>query len=136
MSARRQVRNEPPVRTEAPSPNCEVTPPLNNYVPSPPSSPKKIASILITIAPMPPPVSSQRSTTIPVSIPIFTESTISHHTSATPASSVHVSDMGANTLGFSSHVTPPISPICTNDYEMRFIDNEDDDLDGFAYSPF
>ncbi|CAI9278325.1 unnamed protein product [Lactuca saligna] len=38
---------------------------------------------------MPPPVSSQPSTTVPVSIPIFTKSTISHHTSATPISSVN-----------------------------------------------
>ncbi|CAI9296932.1 unnamed protein product [Lactuca saligna] len=82
---------------------------------------------------MPPPISSQPSTTILVLIHIFTESTISHHTSTTPASSVNVSDMGAKTFGFSSHVTVLTSPIRTDDSEMLF---RDDDLDRFAYSPF
>nr|KAJ0212498.1 hypothetical protein LSAT_V11C400221470 [Lactuca sativa] len=118
-----QVRNEPAVHTEVPSPNREVTPPLNDYVPSPPPSLKTTTSIPITIAPPPPPISSQLATTIPVSIPMFIESTISSHTSTTP-------------ISFSSHVTPPISPIRTNDPEMIFGDDEDDDLDGFAYSPF
>nr|KAJ0203038.1 hypothetical protein LSAT_V11C500245520 [Lactuca sativa] len=131
-----QVHNEPPVHTDASSPNREVTPPLNDSVPSPPSSPKTTTSIPITIVPMPPPVSSQASIIIPFIIPIFTESTISHHTNATPASSVHVSDTGANTSGFSSHVTPPISLIRIDDSEMLFGNHEDDYLDGFTYSPF
>ncbi|CAI9294331.1 unnamed protein product [Lactuca saligna] len=78
-----QVRNEPHVLTEASSPNREVIPPLNDFIPSQPSSPKTTASIPITMAPMPPLVSSQPSITIPVTILIFTKSTISHHTSAT-----------------------------------------------------
>ncbi|CAI9281887.1 unnamed protein product [Lactuca saligna] len=85
---------------------------------------------------MPPLVSSQPSTTVPVSIPIFTESTISHRTSATPISSVNVYDTVSHTLGFLNHVTQPISPIRTNDSKMLFGDDEDDDLDGFTYSPF
>nr|KAJ0185769.1 hypothetical protein LSAT_V11C900501550 [Lactuca sativa] len=131
-----QIHNETLLRTEATSPTHEVTPQLNDYVPSPPRSPKSTTSIPITIAPMPPPVSSQPSTTIPILIPIFTESSISDHTSATPISSVNVSDTGANTSGFSTHVTPPISPILTDDSEMLFRDDKDDDLDLFAYSPF
>nr|KAJ0198500.1 hypothetical protein LSAT_V11C700377890 [Lactuca sativa] len=67
-----QVHNEPHVRTEAPSPNREVTPPLNDYVPSPPPSPKTTTSVPITIVPPPPPISSQPPTTIPGLIPIFT----------------------------------------------------------------
>ncbi|CAI9299909.1 unnamed protein product [Lactuca saligna] len=131
-----QIHNDPPVRTEATSSIHEVTPTLNDYVPSPPPSPKSTASIPITIAPMPPPVSSQPSTIDPVTIPIFIESTISHHTSATPISSVNVSDMGAHTSGFSTHVTPPISPIRTDDSKMIFGDDGDDDLDRFAYNYF
>ncbi|XP_052627103.1 pollen-specific leucine-rich repeat extensin-like protein 2 [Lactuca sativa] len=131
-----QVHNEPPVRSEAPSPNREIPPPLNDYVHSPPPSPKTTTSIPITITPPPPPISSQPPTTILVSIHIFTKSTISTHASVAPISSVNVFDMGANTSGFSSHVTPPISPIRSNNPEMIFEHDEDDDLDGFAYSPF
>nr|KAJ0188191.1 hypothetical protein LSAT_V11C900483250 [Lactuca sativa] len=66
-----QVHNEPPIRTEAPSPNREVTPPLNDHVPSSLPSPKTTTSIHITIAPLPPHILSQPPATIPVSIPIF-----------------------------------------------------------------
>ncbi|CAI9301843.1 unnamed protein product [Lactuca saligna] len=110
----------------------EVTPPLNDYVPSTPPSQKTTASTPITIASCPLSVSSQPPTSIPVSIPIFTESTISPQASTAPIISINLSDTGANTLGFSSHVTPPISPIRTDDPDMIFVD----DVVGFTYSPF
>nr|KAJ0208867.1 hypothetical protein LSAT_V11C400219070 [Lactuca sativa] len=71
-----------------------------------------------------------------VSIPIFTESNIPPQASTAPASSVNVSDTGANTSGFSSNVTPPISPIRTDDPYMISGDVDDDDMGGFTYSPF
>ncbi|CAH1420789.1 unnamed protein product [Lactuca virosa] len=76
-----QVRSDPPFHTKDPSPNREVTLPLNDYVPSHPPSPKTTTSIPITIAPCPPPVSSQ-PTTVTVTTPIFTDSTIPPKTSA------------------------------------------------------
>nr|KAJ0202491.1 hypothetical protein LSAT_V11C600329060 [Lactuca sativa] len=127
-----QVRTEEveQVRTDR-----EVTPPINDFVPSPPPSPKTTTSIPITIAPLPS-VSSQTHTTIPVSIPIFTDSTLPPQTSTAPECSVTVCNTGANTSGFSTHVTPPISPICTDDPEMPFGDDYDDDLEAFSFSPF
>ncbi|CAI9259666.1 unnamed protein product [Lactuca saligna] len=107
-----RIEEDPPAHIAEDEPasslNHEVTPPFNDSVPSPPPSPKTTTSIPITIAPIPPPVSSQPSTTIALSISIFTESTISPHT----------------------------SPIRTDDSEMLFRDDEDDDLDGFTFSAF
>nr|KAJ0218999.1 hypothetical protein LSAT_V11C300141000 [Lactuca sativa] len=130
-----QVHTEPLVRTKAPSPNHEVTPPLNDFVPSPPPSPKTTTSIPITIAPWPPQVSSSPPTTIPISIPIFTDFTIPPKTSVATVSSVNVSDTRATSSGFSTHVSPPISPIRTDDPNMIF-GEDDDDLGRFTYSPF
>ncbi|CAI9273275.1 unnamed protein product [Lactuca saligna] len=129
------VHNEPLVRTKVPPKNREVTPLLNDYVPSLPPSPKTTTSTPINIAYYPPPISSQPQTSIPVLIPIFIESTIPPQASTAPLSSVNVSDTGANTSGCSSHVNPPISPIRTDDPDMIFVDDEDD-MGGFTYSPF
>nr|KAJ0215179.1 hypothetical protein LSAT_V11C300140950 [Lactuca sativa] len=130
-----QVHTEPLVRIKAPSPNREVTPPLNDFVPSPPPSPKTTTSLPITIAPWPPQVSSSPPTTIPISIPIFTDLTIPPKTSVATVSSVNVSDTRATSSGFSTHVSPPISPIRTDDPNMIF-GEDDDDLGRFTYSPF
>ncbi|CAI9263756.1 unnamed protein product [Lactuca saligna] len=118
-----------------PPPTHEVTPPLNDYVPSPPSSLKKTTFTPITIKSCPPPVSSQPPTSIPVSILIFTECTIPPQASSAPISSVNVSDMGANASGFSSHFTQPISSIRIDDPDIIFGDDEDD-MGEFTYIPF
>ncbi|CAI9303308.1 unnamed protein product [Lactuca saligna] len=52
---------------------------------------------MITIALCAPPVSSQQQTTIPLSTPMFTDSTIPPTTSIIPPFSVNVSDTGART---------------------------------------
>ncbi|CAI9298585.1 unnamed protein product [Lactuca saligna] len=131
----KHVHNEPAILTKVPSQNHEVTPPLNDYVPSPPPSPKITTSTPITIASCHPPVSSQPPTSITVLVPIFTESTIPPKASTAPISSINISDMGANTSGFSRHVTPSISLIHTDDLYMIFGDDEDD-MGRFTYSPF
>ncbi|XP_023736528.1 uncharacterized protein LOC111884433 [Lactuca sativa] len=141
-----RIEEDPPIRNEDVEPihteeqeqvrtEREVTPPINEYVPSPPPSPKTTTSVLITIAPLPI-VSSQAPTMILVSIPIFIDSMIPPQPSSAPECSVNVSDTGANTSGFSTHVTPPISPISTDDPKMFFGDDDDEDLEAFSFSPF
>ncbi|CAH1412969.1 unnamed protein product [Lactuca virosa] len=95
-----QVHTASPVRTEASSPNREITPPLNDFVPSPPSSLKRTTSIPITIEPLPPPVSSQPPITIPVSIPVFTDSTVLPQTSTSPAMTEKVNKLIVDTREF------------------------------------
>nr|KAJ0216474.1 hypothetical protein LSAT_V11C300130030 [Lactuca sativa] len=124
------TKEEEQVRTER-----KVTQPINDYVSSPPPSPKETSSVPITIAPLPT-VSSQTPITILVSITIFIDSTLPPQTSTAPKYSVNVSDMGANTSGFSTHVTPPISPVHADDPEMLFRDDDDEDLEVFSFSPF
>lgn len=102
----------PPVRNEGETTNPVVNQSFNEFVPSHPPSPKT-TSTPITIAPCPPPISSSQQITIPLSPPIFTDSTLPPNTSATPVVSVNVSDIGAKTSGFSTHISPPISPIRT-----------------------
>ncbi|CAH1416310.1 unnamed protein product [Lactuca virosa] len=56
-----------------------------------------------------------------------------------PEVTVNVSDTGANTSFFTTHVSPPIFPIRKYDPEIIFGDDDDhhhDDLGGFTYSPF
>ncbi|CAI9266616.1 unnamed protein product [Lactuca saligna] len=55
------IRNEDeePIRNEDVTPNLEVTPTYNDFFPSPPSPKTTATSTPITIAPCPPPVSSQ-----------------------------------------------------------------------------
>nr|KAJ0209922.1 hypothetical protein LSAT_V11C400209070 [Lactuca sativa] len=141
-----RIDEDPPVCNEDVEPNRteeqeqvrierEVTPPTNEYVPYPPPSPETTTYVPITIALLPI-VSSQPPTTIPVSIPIFTDSTIPPQPSSSPECSVNVSDTGANTSGFSTHVSQPISPIHTDDPEMLFGDDDDEDLEAFSFSPF
>nr|KAJ0198132.1 hypothetical protein LSAT_V11C700377460 [Lactuca sativa] len=140
------IEEDPPIHTEEQEPirtkgqeqvrtKCEVNPSINNFVPFRPPSPKTTTSVPITISPLPL-VSSQTPTMIPVSIPILTDSTLPPKTSTTPECSVKVYDTGANTSGFSTHVTPPISPIHTDDPEMLFGDDDDEDLEAFSFSPF
>ncbi|CAI9261830.1 unnamed protein product [Lactuca saligna] len=82
--------------------NPEITQPFNDSVPSPHPSPKT-TSIPITITPWPL-VSTQQQTSIPLSIPLFTDSIVPSTTSAPPFVSVNVSDTGANTLGMLSDI--------------------------------
>ncbi|CAI9281654.1 unnamed protein product [Lactuca saligna] len=132
-----EVRNEEGDNTctEKPNPNPEVTQPFNDFVPSPPPSPKTTTTH-ITITLYPPPVSTQSQTSIPLFTPIFTDSKIPPTTLATPTILVNISDMGAKTSGFSTLVSPPISLIRTNDTDMIFGDDNDDELGGFTYIPF
>ncbi|CAI9280388.1 unnamed protein product [Lactuca saligna] len=103
-----QVRNEEPlVRNEGETTNPKVTQTFNDSVPSPPPSPKTTTTP-ITIVPYPPPVSSSQQTSILLSTPIFTDSTILSTTSATLAVSVNLYDTGAKTSGFSTHFTSHI----------------------------
>lgn len=139
------VRNveEPPARNEEgefarndkSSSDPEVTQTHNDFVPSPPPSPRTTTTP-ITIAPCPPPVSSQPHSTILLSTPLFSDSTIPLTTSAEPSVSVNISDTGAKNSGFPTHVSPPISRIRQDDPNMIFGDAEDEDLGGFTYSPF
>nr|KAJ0213615.1 hypothetical protein LSAT_V11C400208200 [Lactuca sativa] len=141
-----RIDEDPPVCNEDVEPNRteeqeqvrierEVTPPTNESVPYPPPSPETTTYVPITIALLPI-VSSQPPTTIPVSIPIFTDSTIPPQPSSSRECSVNVFDTGANTSGFSTHVSQPISPIHTDDPEMLFRDDDDEDLEAFSSSPF
>ncbi|CAI9278951.1 unnamed protein product [Lactuca saligna] len=74
--------------------------------------------------------------TIPLSTPLYTDSTVPPTTFGEPSISVNASDAGAKTSGFqSSHVSPSISPIYQDDPEMIYRDDEDE-LPGFTFSPF
>ncbi|CAI9284419.1 unnamed protein product [Lactuca saligna] len=148
--------NSPP-----PSPIKEVN--LNDKIPTPPPS-HTHTSIAIIIAPSPPPVStqpiptlsqpplatvisqtvttgplpvsSQPQPTIPISTPIFIDSTIVPTISIQPFVSINIYDTEAEPLGFLTHVSPPISSINHDDPDMVFCDDEDKDIEGFNYSPF
>ncbi|CAI9267953.1 unnamed protein product [Lactuca saligna] len=125
-----KVRNEDEhIHNKEETSNPEVTQNFNDSVPFPPTSPKT-TSILITIALCLPPVSSQQKTSIPLSISMFTDSIVPPTTSTTPFVSVNVSDMGAKTSGFSTHVTPFVSPHNRADPYMIFYDAEDEDHGG------
>ncbi|CAI9270546.1 unnamed protein product [Lactuca saligna] len=126
---------EPPICNEGENTNTELTQTLNDYVPSPPPL-RKTTSIPITIALFPPPISSSQQTSVPLSTPIFTDSTILPTTLATLTVSFNVSATGAKTLGFSTHVSPATYPIRIDDPDMIFGDDNDDDLGGFTYSAF
>ncbi|CAI9276643.1 unnamed protein product [Lactuca saligna] len=76
-------KEESPIRNKGETTNHEVNQSFNVSFPSPPPSPKT-TSTPITIAPCPPPISSSQQTTISLSTPIFTDSTIPPTTSATP----------------------------------------------------
>ncbi|CAI9294314.1 unnamed protein product [Lactuca saligna] len=121
------VRNEEPrVHNDGEIMNLEVTQTINEFVLSPPPSPKTTTT-LITIAPCLPPVSSSQQTSIPLSTPIFTESTPPPTTSATPAISVNTSDFGARVLGFTTtYVSPPISLFRTDEPDMIYGDGDHD----------
>ncbi|CAI9276629.1 unnamed protein product [Lactuca saligna] len=132
---------EPPIRNEEEesarnkdaTSNPEVTPIYNDIFISPPCSPKH-TTIPITIAPFPHPVSNKPQSTIPLSTPLYTDSTVPPKTSREPVVSVNTSDAGAKTSGFtSSHISPPISPIYRADPDMIYGDDEDD-LAGFTFS--
>ncbi|CAI9264061.1 unnamed protein product [Lactuca saligna] len=98
--------------------------------------PPKTTSILITIAPYHPPVSSQQQTSIPLYTPMFTDSTVPPTTTTIPLVSVNVSNTGAKPSSFSTHVSHLVSPHNRDDRDMIFDDAEDEDLGGFTYSPF
>ncbi|CAI9284802.1 unnamed protein product [Lactuca saligna] len=133
----KDVRNEDDnLHNEEQISNPEVNQHLNDFVPSPPPSPK-MTTTPITIAPCPPPVSSQKQTNIPLSTPLFTDSNVPPTTITKPPVSVNISDTGAKTSGFSTHVSSPISLIFPDDPDMVFRDddNTDESLGGFTYSP-
>ncbi|CAI9260206.1 unnamed protein product [Lactuca saligna] len=80
--------NDDNIRNEEQTSNPKVTQHLNNFVPSHPPSPKTTTTP-ITIAPCPPPFSSQQQTNIPLSSPLFTDSTVPPTTSIEPPVSVN-----------------------------------------------
>lgn len=100
------VRNEDiHIHNKEETSNLEVTQPVNDSVPSPLPSPQP-TFILITITPYLPPVSSQPQTSIPISTPMFIDSTVPPTTSTTPLVSVNVSD-----TGLKHQVSQPMSPL-------------------------
>ncbi|CAI9276876.1 unnamed protein product [Lactuca saligna] len=109
---------------------------INDSIPSPPPSPQA-TSTPITIAPCPPPVTSSQPTTISFSTPILTDTTTTPIVSMNPEVTVNVSHTGAITSVFTPHVSSSILSIRNDDPDMIFRDaGDDDDLDGFTYSPF
>ncbi|CAI9269315.1 unnamed protein product [Lactuca saligna] len=130
-----RIEEQETVHNEEETSNPEVTQTHNDFVPSPPPSPKTTTTP-ITITPCPPPVTSQPQTSAPLSTPLIFDSIIPPTTSAEPLVLVNASDAGAKTLGFSTHVSPPISPLRQDDPDMIFGDEEEEDLGGFTYSPF
>lgn len=102
--------NDDTIRNEGQKSTPKVTPILNESVPSPPPS-STTTIVQINISPCPPPISTRPQATIPLSIPIFTESTPPSNISATHAVSVNISDAGAGISGFTTtHVSPHYFP--------------------------
>ncbi|CAI9302688.1 unnamed protein product [Lactuca saligna] len=113
----------------------DVTPTYNDFFPTAPRSPEHTTT-LITITSCPPPVYSQHQSTIPLSIPLLTDSIVPPTTSGESVVLVNASDAVDRTLGFtSSHIYPPISLIHRDDTDMILRDDEDD-LAGFTFSSF
>ncbi|CAI9302670.1 unnamed protein product [Lactuca saligna] len=108
------------------SPIKEVN--LNDKIPTPPHS-STHTSIDIIITPCPPHL------TIPVSTPIFIDSTIAPTISIQPFVCVNVPDMGAEPSSLSTHLSPPISHIIHDEPHMVLRDEKDEDIEGFTYSP-
>ncbi|CAI9274444.1 unnamed protein product [Lactuca saligna] len=73
--------------------------------------------------PSPPP--SHTTSSIPITI-----------APSTPVVSINISNTGAKTPGFSTDVSPPISPFRTNDLDIIFGDDNNRNLGGFTCSPF
>ncbi|CAI9280613.1 unnamed protein product [Lactuca saligna] len=116
--------------------NREVHQSIHDSVPSPPLSPNT-TSIPITIAPCPPPVISSNPTTVPISTPMLTTSTTNPITSTIPDVTVNASDTRATTSVLTTPVSSSISLFRTDDPNMIFgHDGDEDDLGGFTYSPF
>lgn len=115
--------------------NTEVPPTHDDSILSPSHS-HETTTTPISITPCPPPVSSQPQSNVPLSTPLFTDSTTTTKTSVEPPVSVNASDVGAEPSGFpTGHNTPPISPLRQNDPDMIYGDGEED-LAGFTYIPF
>ncbi|XP_023756033.1 pollen-specific leucine-rich repeat extensin-like protein 4 [Lactuca sativa] len=97
-----EVHDEGSSRGHTPprSPTAEVQ--IHVSVPTPPPSVNH-TTIPIFVAPIPPPVSSQPTTTAPLPPPIFSQATTT--TTTDPQDSVNVSDTGAPTDGYKTPVT-------------------------------
>lgn len=97
-------------------------------------SPTAIVSTPITIAPCPPPISSQVQTTVVSSTPLFTDSTATTSTTNMtnePPVTFNASNVGVAASGITiGHSTPPISPLRQDDSDTFFKG------DGFGFRTF
>ncbi|CAI9268699.1 unnamed protein product [Lactuca saligna] len=132
-----RLEEDDPVRNEDVTSNPEVTPTYNDFFRSPPHSPKTTTTTTpITVAPCPPPVSSQTLGSILLSTPLFSDSIAPPTPSIEPHVAVKESNATNNTSGFkTTHISLPISLLRQDDPDMIYGDGEDD-FTGFTFSPF
>ena len=117
--------------TRSPSPVVQI----NDSIPTPPPSPFH-TTVLISIAPLPPPISSQPTSVAPLPTPIFTLTTLTKTNTPEPMVRVNVAYTGAPTSETETPVTSkPISRSHSSD-SFPVLGGDELEFDSYYYNPY